>query len=246
MPQSQERPYERRLFCENLAPNVTWQQLKDFFRNNFTIAFANVIDGEDSVRYGVVEFNTRADALEACMAFNGVLLEGEPIRLRQDRGEFQELQAAAKAGGKRSRPERSRAPVPSKEPEADLEEVQEEEMSYPEEEEEDMVGFEDEAMEGEAMEASEPRPSRGGKGGQLQRGPRVFISNLDYNVSWQALKDHMRQAGNVLFAKIFEGRGGKSTGSGFVEYETEGDAEAAIDTLQDSTLGIRTILLERR
>ncbi len=44
--------------------------------------------------HGVIEFPTRGHALEANLQFNGVLLLGETVRLRADRGEFDELVAS--------------------------------------------------------------------------------------------------------------------------------------------------------
>lgn len=46
----------------------------------------------------------------------------------------------------------------------------------------------------------------------------MFVSNLAYEVAWQDLKDHMRQAGNVLRADVFIGYDGRSKGFGIVEY----------------------------
>lgn len=48
--------------------------------------------------------------------------------------------------------------------------------------------------------------------------PKVFVSNLAYEVSWQDLKDHMRHAGNVLRADIIVGPDGRSKGLGTVEF----------------------------
>lgn len=48
--------------------------------------------------------------------------------------------------------------------------------------------------------------------------PKVFVSNLAYEVGWQDLKDHMRQAGNVLHVDVFIGNDGRSKGLGTVEF----------------------------
>lgn len=40
-------------------------------------------------------------------------------------------------------------------------------------------------------------------------GRRVYVGNLAYETHWTALKDHMRQAGEVVFADVlrdFDGR----------------------------------------
>lgn len=39
---------------------------------------------------------------------------------------------------------------------------------------------------------------------------RVIVDNLAYNVSWQDLKDHMKKAGDVLFADIVKDSKGRS------------------------------------
>eukprot|EP00440_Ansanella_granifera_P042829 gb/GFBE01046432.1/.p1 GENE.gb/GFBE01046432.1/~~gb/GFBE01046432.1/.p1 ORF type:complete len:208 (+),score=54.76 gb/GFBE01046432.1/:1-624(+) len=72
---------------------------------------------------------------------------------------------------------------------------------------------------------------------------RVYVGNLDWKVSWQELKDHMRQAGEVLFADIFEEYSGRSKGVAIVEYKTPEDAKAAIEKLHDTTLGSRMIFV---
>ena len=51
-------------------------------------------------------------------------------------------------------------------------------------------------------------------GGQ---GRRVFVSNLSYETQWKYLKDHMRQAGDVVRADIFEDEKGRSRGMGYVK-----------------------------
>lgn len=47
---------------------------------------------------------------------------------------------------------------------------------------------------------------------------KVFVSNLAYEVGWQDLKDHMRQAGNVLRVDVFVGNDGRSKGLAIVEF----------------------------
>eukprot|EP00425_Heterocapsa_triquetra_P039349 CAMPEP_0195085010 /NCGR_PEP_ID=MMETSP0448-20130528/25535_1 /TAXON_ID=66468 /ORGANISM="Heterocapsa triquestra, Strain CCMP 448" /LENGTH=236 /DNA_ID=CAMNT_0040118383 /DNA_START=41 /DNA_END=748 /DNA_ORIENTATION=+ len=72
---------------------------------------------------------------------------------------------------------------------------------------------------------------------------RVYVGNIDWKISWQDLKDHMREAGEVTFADIFEERTGRSKGVAIVEYKTPEDAQAAISTLNDSQLGERLIFV---
>jgi len=66
---------------------------------------------------------------------------------------------------------------------------------------------------------------------------RVYVGNLPWNVSWQDLKDHFRTAGNVIHASVFFDESGRSKGCGIVEYSTKEEAEKAIQTLNDTTIG---------
>jgi len=95
--------------------------------------------------------------------------------------------------------------------------------------------------------------SFGGGGGGGGGSNSVYVGNLTYETSWQDLKDHMRQAGDVIHAEIFtfEGKGkggkgnkgGKSKGCGLVEYGHPKDATRAIRTLTDTELDGRLIFV---
>jgi RNA recognition motif-containing protein len=52
------------------------------------------------------------------------------------------------------------------------------------------------------------------------RGRRVFLSNLNWDTQWKYLKDHMRQAGDVVRVDIFTNEQGRSKGCGVVEFKT--------------------------
>jgi len=69
------------------------------------------------------------------------------------------------------------------------------------------------------------------------RSTRVYVGNLPWNVSWQNLKDHFRSAGNVVHASVFSDESGRSKGCGIVEYSTKEEADKAIKTLNDTTIG---------
>ncbi|KAK2194954.1 bifunctional RNA-binding domain superfamily/Nucleotide-binding alpha-beta plait domain superfamily/RNA recognition motif domain [Babesia duncani] len=65
---------------------------------------------------------------------------------------------------------------------------------------------------------------------------RVYVGNLSWKVRWQDLKDHMRQAGEVVRANIIEDFEGKSKGCGIVEFANEEDAAKAIAELNDTMI----------
>ena len=77
--------------------------------------------------------------------------------------------------------------------------------------------------------------SRGGPGAGAGRGPptrrseyRCIISGLPSTGSWQDLKDHMREAGNVCYADVFK------DGTGVVEFTRADDMKYAIKHLDDT------------
>lgn len=57
---------------------------------------------------------------------------------------------------------------------------------------------------------------------------RVIISGLPVTGSWQDLKDHMREAGDVCFADVYK------SGSGVVEFTRYSDMNYAIQHLDSS------------
>jgi len=75
------------------------------------------------------------------------------------------------------------------------------------------------------------------------RSRRVYVGNLSWDVVWQDLKDHMREAGEVLFAEVMTGGDGRSKGCGIVEYATAEQAAEAISTLNDTDLNGRMIFV---
>lgn len=84
----------------------------------------------------------------------------------------------------------------------------------------------------------------GGAGGGGHRGgssASVYVGNLAYETSWQDLKDHMRQAGNVDQAHVLQSEDGRSKGCGIVTYQNPRDAVRAIRELQNSDLHGRPI-----
>eukprot|EP00980_Cylindrotheca_fusiformis_P014602 scaffold3955_cov160-Cylindrotheca_fusiformis.AAC.22 len=73
----------------------------------------------------------------------------------------------------------------------------------------------------------------------------VFVGNLKYETKWQALKDHMRRAGNVDSASILEdNRTKRSKGCGMVTYQDPRDAARAIRELNETQLEGRTIFVQ--
>ena len=83
----------------------------------------------------------------------------------------------------------------------------------------------------------------GGGGGGANEMKSVYVGNLNFDTSWQDLKDHMRSAGNIDKADILTGEDGRSKGCGIVQYQDAGGARRAIQQLQNSILNGRPIFV---
>ena len=80
----------------------------------------------------------------------------------------------------------------------------------------------------------------GGKGGEGNGKDadrrQLYVGNLSFDTSWQNLKDHMSQCGDVEYADV-----GK--GWGLVRFARRGDAENAMDELTETDLDGRKIFV---
>ena len=84
----------------------------------------------------------------------------------------------------------------------------------------------------------------GGGGGAGAHSCSVYVGNLAYEVSWQDLKDHCKQAGDVRHADVLLENGtGRSKGCGIVVFGTPRDAQNAIEMLHDTELKGRPIFV---
>lgn len=74
-------------------------------------------------------------------------------------------------------------------------------------------------------------------------GCRVFVGNLSYQTTWKALKDVMRDAGEVTHVDVLGEGTGRSKGCAIVQYADAAGAAAAINTLQDVEIDGRQIFV---
>jgi RNA recognition motif-containing protein len=63
-------------------------------------------------------------------------------------------------------------------------------------------------------------------------GTEVFVGNLPFSINWQALKDLMRDAGEVVRADVRLDSFGRSRGFGTVVFNTEEEAAKAVEMFQ--------------
>jgi RNA recognition motif-containing protein len=72
---------------------------------------------------------------------------------------------------------------------------------------------------------------------------KVFVGNLAWSVTSQALAEHFGTAGEVVEATVMERRDGKSKGCGVVEFATPAEAQTAIAELTDTLLDEREMFV---
>lgn len=73
-------------------------------------------------------------------------------------------------------------------------------------------------------------------------GKKLYIGNLPYSVDDQSLQSAFAEFGAVSSAKVITDREtGRSKGFGFVEYDSDSDADAAIDKMNGQQLDGRAI-----
>jgi cold-inducible RNA-binding protein len=77
---------------------------------------------------------------------------------------------------------------------------------------------------------------------------KLYVGNLPYSVNDAELKDMFSQAGTVASATIImerdmSGRNTRSKGFGFVEFENDAEANAAIDMYNNKEMGGRTLVV---
>ena len=74
---------------------------------------------------------------------------------------------------------------------------------------------------------------------------KLFVGGLSYSVTDSQLEEHFSQTGKVLSAKVIVDRyTGQGKGFGFVEMATEEEAKTAMDKLNGTQLGDRTIAVK--
>ena len=74
----------------------------------------------------------------------------------------------------------------------------------------------------------------------------IFVAKLNYDTSEDTLRDVFEVFGEVDSAKVIMDRDtGRSKGFGFVEMENDDAAYEAINTLNDSQLDGRTIVVKK-
>ena len=77
-------------------------------------------------------------------------------------------------------------------------------------------------------------------------GMKLYVGGLDYNTSDQDLEKMFAEKGKVSSTTIIKDKySGQSKGFGFVEFETEEQAQAAIDALNEQEFSGRKLTVNK-
>jgi len=224
------RGKECRVYVSNLNYDVKWMELKDVMKKLGTVEHVEIFsDGTGKSKgCGVVEYTHAEDAARAINELNGFEVLGRKVRLREDVMENDQYLEQLRQQKEKSKREMN--------------------MSK---------------SGGSAkMGSSHMGSSSGGGGGGMgsyggmsgmsaqliqllnskggdPMNSSVFISNLDYDISWQKLKDMFRRAGNCTRCDVAQDEDKRSKGFGTVQFETPFEALSAIALFNGMELGVK-------
>lgn len=81
----------------------------------------------------------------------------------------------------------------------------------------------------------------------MEEQKKLYIGNLSYDTTVDALKELLKEKGiNVKEVKVITDKySGKSKGFGFAEFETEEEAQKAVDALNEQELNGRKLTVNK-
>uniref|UniRef100_A0A7S0WHE3 RRM domain-containing protein n=1 Tax=Chlamydomonas leiostraca TaxID=1034604 RepID=A0A7S0WHE3_9CHLO len=213
----------KRCFVGNLAWRTSWQDLKDKFRDCGNVVYANVMRDDDgrSKGWGIVEYETPDEALQAINTLNGADLAGRRILVREDRedrdvkapGAPSGAPAASRSGRGGRGAGRGAAAAPAR-------------------------GAAAGGRGGRGAGRGAPAVERTGESSGLQ----VVVRGIPWSYTWKELKDMFADfGGSVERADVVYGEDGRSRGYGTVRFTTTDAAQAAIDKFNESEWEGRTL-----
>lgn len=260
-----------KVYVGNLPWEATWQDLKSHMSSAGRVVHADIVTdpgkNNRSKGYGIVEFASAREAQEACEKLNESEFMGRTIYVRKDakatsgsgapsssssgstdelsvfvgnlsyNTTWQNLKDHMRQAGNVDKATILQG-LDGKSKGCGIVVYQ-----HPKDAQRAIRQLTDSMLDGRPIFVREDRGQSNGTAPSSAKGLSVFVGNLSYETRWQDLKDHMRQAGNVDSATIFEGSDGRSKGCGIVVYQHPKDAQRALHQMQDTTLHGRNIFV---
>merc|ERR1712183_846029 len=229
------RGQECRVYVSNLNYEMKWMELKDVMKKHGNVEHVEIFTDNTGNSKGsaVVEFSQAEDAARAIKELDGNEVGGRKLRLREDKmgnDEYSEQLRTMKEKSKAQKEERLRGSQGGG------------------------SGYGRGGGGGPPPMSSNPLAGAGGIGSLLGGGHQqliqllnskggdpinssVFISNLDYGVNWQKVKDMLRRAGNCTRCEIAQDDDKRSKGFGSAQFETPFEALTAIAMFNGAEIG---------
>lgn len=214
-----DRNYDNSIFIGNIPYDVDRQAVSDIFKNDFTVVRADIVTNRGRSRgMATVEFDSKQAVLDAIQKFDHFEYRGREIFVRQDYPPPEDKRQ------KEFKPVERLAPEQNYNDSFNLRYDQNSRYSA-----NGGRAF-DKTNQGKQLPAPEP-------------GTEVFVGNLPFSINWQALKDLMRECGEVLRANIREDDYGHSRGFGTVVFKTPEQASMALEKFQGYEIEGRQLTL---
>lgn len=256
------------VYIENLNFDTSWQSLKDHMKQVGKVKRADVFfDSEgNSTGKGVCEYLYAEDVERAVREVDGTELDGRVLRIVTGGSGGRGSGGRSRGRGRNRRGPMRKAKggpgcrvyvgnLPWETSWQDLKDLMRDvgdvlyadiysndqgmskgsgvvEFSNPEDAQEAIEKMQDYEYNGRNLSVREFEENDGGR--------KVFVGNLNFQTSWQDLKDTFREVGEVAFVKIFEDDEGRSKGSAIIEFE-EPVAAQAIQQMNDAMFDGRRI-----
>lgn len=215
------------IFVGNLPYRTNWQDLKDLFREAGDVVHADVRldDRGRSKGFGIVIFDKREEADFAIEKFNGYVIDGRKIDVRD--GKNNSRRSDREERGSRYEPSESNKETTSDAPTTT-------EASEPADIEPEATEAADAATTSAGSEEETPFTSLYTHSSTPTGA--IFIENLPLITTLADLYDLFEEVGTLVEAKI-DIKQGRCGGSAFVEFETPANADVAIDQLNGYKYG---------
>jgi RNA recognition motif-containing protein len=227
-----DTPIGTSVYVGNLSWDTRWQGLKDHMRKAGDVVHAEVFTESSgrSAGCGVVEYASVDAATAAIETLNETMLDGRNIFVRVDRehGKQRPARAALTTAASTTSHRGAQRDAPASRDYARGH------AGYA-----STSGGNATQQYGRNGAADEQHGGRAGR--PSDRGRKIVVWNLPYHIRWQDLKDLFRDFGPVIRADVQQTGDGKSKGMGTVLFESEADAQRAIDDMTGKEIDGRVI-----
>jgi len=229
-PRGKDVKPSRRVYVRNLPYEAKWMELKDVMKKSGNVEHVEIFLDNDgrSKGCGVVEFGTIEDATRAIKDMDGKDFQGRTLRLREDimddetyKKQLQNLKDKSRQIKEQHHMDRSHHGNHGGPP----------------------AGAGTGTLAGmlQQQNGTQQLYSMLNNKNVDPVNSTVFVSNLDYEITWKSLKDTFRRAGTCLRCDIQEDKEGKSKGFGTVVFEFPFEALTAVVLFNGLLVGKREI-----